>query len=470
MTDNASNAYSPDLHGFIAYLEAEHPEEIVRITKEVDPRFGVSGILHRLEEDEQFPLVIFENVKGSSIPLVANMHAKFERLRYGIGMEEGGIKEFLVECSKREADPIKPIKHQGEAPVQELVMIGEEVDIRELPICTYHEKDSGAFITAGMALMKDPDTGINNIGIYRHEVHDKNLLGVQVSETADGNVIWKKYEALGDPCPMAIIIGHHPAFFIGSLAFSSLDTDELDLAGAMLKRPLELVPCKTIPMDVPANAEIVLECVTRPGERRKEAPFGEYPGTYGPQRKNPVLEIKAITRRKDALYQNAFVGHADNLLLSGIIRTTFLEKTIRIACPTLHEVAVPRCGRFRFICFISIRKMIEGEAKQAAMAAFVADPFLKFVVVVDEDVDVYNDTEVWHAIATRVRADRDIFMVPYAKGSPLDPASYDPSGGSHLVTKTGIDATRKDNFPDEIHVPGHENIDLEDFIPNYGKK
>ena len=470
MTDNASNAYSPDLHGFIAYLEAEHPEEIVRITKEVDPRFGVSGILHRLEEDEQFPLVIFENVKGSSIPLVANMHAKFERLRYSIGMEEGGIKEFLVECSKREANPIKPIKHQGEAPVQELVMIGEEVDIRELPICTYHEKDSGAFITAGMALMKDPDTGINNIGIYRHEVHDKNLLGVQVSETADGNVIWKKYEALGDPCPMAIIIGHHPAFFIGSLAFSSLDTDELDLAGAMLKRPLELVPCKTIPMDVPANAEIVLECVTRPGERRKEAPFGEYPGTYGPQRNNPVLEIKAITRRKDALYQNAFVGHADNLLLSGIIRTTFLEKTIRIACPTLHEVAVPRCGRFRFICFISIRKMIEGEAKQAAMAAFVADPFLKFVVVVDEDVDVYNDTEVWHAIATRVRADRDIFMVPYAKGSPLDPASYDPSGGSHLVTKTGIDATRKDNFPDEIHVPGHENIDLEDFIPNYGKK
>ena len=470
MTDNASNAYSPDLHGFIAYLEAEHPEEIVRITKEVDPRFGVSGILHRLEEDEQFPLVIFENVKGSSIPLVANMHAKFERLRYSIGMEEGGIKEFLVECSKREANPIKPIKHQGEAPVQELVMIGEEVDIRELPICTYHEKDSGAFITAGMALMKDPDTGINNIGIYRHEVHDKNLLGVQVSETADGNVIWKKYEALGDPCPMAIIIGHHPAFFIGSLAFSSLDTDELDLAGAMLKRPLELVPCKTIPLDVPANAEIVLECVTRPGERRKEAPFGEYPGTYGPQRNNPVLEIKAITRRKDALYQNAFVGHADNLLLSGIIRTTFLEKTIRIACPTLHEVAVPRCGRFRFICFISIRKMIEGEAKQAAMAAFVADPFLKFVVVVDEDVDVYNDTEVWHAIATRVRADRDIFMVPYAKGSPLDPASYDPSGGSHLVTKTGIDATRKDNFPDEIHVPGHENIDLEDFIPNYGKK
>ena len=470
MPDSTRNAYAPDLHGFIEYLEAEHPEEIVRVTKEVDPKYGVSGILHRLEKDEQFPLVIFDNVKGSNIPLVANMHAKFERLRYGIGMEDGTIKEFLAECAKREANPIKPVAYEGPAPVQEVVTTGDEVDVRELPVCTYHEKDSGAFITAGMALMRDPDTGINNIGIYRHEVHEKNLLGVQVSETADGNVIWKKYESRGEPCPIAIIIGHHPAFFIGALAFSSMDTDELDLAGAMLQRPVEMVPCKTIPLEVPADAEIVLECVTRPGERRKEAPFGEYPGTYGPQRNNPVLEIKAITRRKNALYQNAFVGHADNLLLSGIIRTTFLEKTIRIGCPTVREVAMPRCGRFRFICFISIRKMIEGEAKQAAMAAFVADPFLKFVVVVDEDVDVYNDTEVWHAIATRVRADHDVFMVPYAKGSPLDPASYDPADGSHLVTKTGIDATRKDNYPEEIYVPGNEDIDLAAFIPGYAGK
>ena len=113
--------------------------------------------------------------------------------------------------------------------------------------------------------------------------------------------------------------------------------------------------------------------------------------------------------------------------------------------------------------------MIEGEAKQAAMAAFVADPFLKFVVIVDQDVDVYNDTAVLHAIATRVRADRDIFMVPYAKGSPLDPASYDPAGGSHLVTKMGIDATRKDNYPAEISVPEAETIDLSEYIPGYQK-
>ena len=218
---------------------------------------------------------------------------------------------------------------------------------------------------------------------------------------------------------------------------------------------------------VPADAEIVIECLTRPKERRKEAPFGEYPGTYGPARMNPVLEIKAITHRRQPLYQNAFVGHADNLLLSGVIRATTIEDTVRIACSTVRGVAIPRAGRFRFVCYIAIERMIEGEAKAAAMAAFVADPFLKYVVVVDHDVDIESDSEILHAIATRVRADRDIFMVPYAKGSPLDPASYDPAGGSHLVTKVGIDATRKDNYPAEISVPGADQIDLAHFIPGY---
>ena len=469
MSARSNQPYTPDLRGFLAYLEAEHPEHVVRISKQVDPKFGVSGILHRLERDGRFPVVIFENVLGSTIPLVANMHASFDRLRYGIGMEHGGVKEFLAECAVRQANPIDPVRAEI-APVHEVVKTGKHVNVHELPICTYHEKDAGKYITAGLAVMRDPETGIDNVGIYRHMVHDNNLLGVQLSETADGNVIWKKYEKRGLPCPIAIVIGHHPAFFIGALAFSPLDADEIKIAGGMLQRPVALVACKTIPLDVPADAEIVLECEIRPVERRKEAPFGEYPGTYGPERMNPVLEIKAITHRRNPLYQNAFVGHADNLLLSGVIRTTFIEQTVRIACPTVRKVAIPRSGRFRFMCYIAIECMIEGEAKQAAMAAFVADPFLKFVVVVDHDVDIDSDTDVLHAIATRVRADRDIFMVPYAKGSPLDPSSYDPAGGSHLVTKTGIDATRKSNYPDEISVPGFEAIDMAAFIPGYDER
>ncbi len=466
MSALSNSPYSPDLHGFVEFLEAEHPEHVIRIAKEVDPKFGVTGILARLEKDGRFPLVIFENIKGSTIPLVANMHADFERLRLGLGMDTGGVREFLVECAAREANPIAPeIVETG--PVHEIVQIGDEVDVEELPICTYHEKDAGKYITAGLGVMRDPETGVNNVGIYRHMVHERNLLGVQLSETADGNVILKKYEKAGRACPIAIVIGHHPAFFLGSLSFTLLDTDELHIAGGMLQRPVQLVRCKTIPLEVPADAEIVIECEIPPELRRAEAPFGEFPGTYGPERMNPVLEIKAITRRKDPLYQNAFVGHSDNLMLSGLVRSTFIEETVKIACPTVTGVNVPRSGRHRFVCYIAIERMIEGEAKQAAMAAFVADPFLKFAIVVDHDVDIGSDTEVMHAIATRVRADRDVFMVPYSKGSPLDPASYDPAHGSHLVTKLGIDATRKDNYPEEISIPGVDDINLADFIDGY---
>ncbi|MEC7491032.1 MAG: UbiD family decarboxylase [Pseudomonadota bacterium] len=467
--DSLSNQpYTADLRGFIEFLETNHPNEIIRISAEVDPKFGVTGILARLERDGHFQAVIFENVKGSKIPLVANMHGSFTRLRYAIGMEDGDENAFLKNYGALEANPIEPVMVDI-APAQEIVKVGDEIDVGEFPICTYHEKDAGRFITAGLGLMKDPDTGIDNIGIYRHQVHSRNELGVQLSETADGNVIWKKYESRGKPCPIAIVIGHHPAFFLGSLSYTPIDSNELHIAGGILQRPVPLIPCKTIPLNVPADAEIIIECMIRPKERRAEAPFGEFPGTYGPERMNPVLEIQAITHRQNPIYQNAFVGHPDNLLLSGVIRSTAIEETVKIACGTVTGVHMPRSGRYRFTCYIAIDRKIEGEAKAAAMAAFVTDPFLKFVVVVDHDVDITSDTEVMHAISTRVRADRDTFTVPYAKGSPLDPASYDPAGGSHLVTKMGIDATRKDNYPDEISIPGIEDIKLGDFIDGYDK-
>src|SRR5262249_13741460 len=158
--------------------------------KEVDPKFGVSGILERLERDGKFPLVIFENVKGSNIPLVANMHASFERLRLALGMEHGDVKAFVKECAARQAKPIDPVMME-KAPAQEVVLLGDQIDVEKLPLCTYHAKDAGKYITAGLAVMRDPETGINNVGIYRHMVHEKNLLGVQLSETADGNIIWQ---------------------------------------------------------------------------------------------------------------------------------------------------------------------------------------------------------------------------------------------------------------------------------------
>jgi 2,5-furandicarboxylate decarboxylase 1 len=448
----------------IAFLEKNYPDEVIRVSREVNPIFEVTAILAKLEKMQQFPCVIFENVKGSKIPLVTNMHASFPRLAMAIGLPYHATPaDFIHEYGRREANPI-PTVMVDSGPCQEVVFTGDEVDVTQLPILQYHELDAGQYITLAYDVMKDPDTGIRNAGVYRLQLKGKNKFGIQISETAHGHYILKKNKMRGQATQMAAVIGCHPAMNIGNLSFTSIDTDEFTIAGAMLGKPVNLVKCKTIDIEVPAAAEIVLECEIHPTEEESEAPFGEYPGTYGPERINPVVYVKAMTMRRNALYQSSFVGHADNLLLSGVTRNSYIYHTCRIASAAVKAVYVPPCGRSRYFCFIQMSGIIEGDPKNAAMAAFTADPFLKFVVVVDEDVDISNDSDVLHAIATRVRADRDVFMVTYSRGSPLDPASYDPPAGSHLVTKVGIDATRKPNYPKEIMVPGTDSINLSDYF------
>lgn len=455
-----------DLRGFLQELESDAPDQIVRVTREVDPHFEVTGILAKLERERKFPVVIFEQVKGSTLPVVTNVHADARRLFRAIGLKNGTLPDFIREYGAREDRLVEPVI-VPEGPVQEVVLRGKDIDVTRLPILTYHEKDAGRYVTAGFGIMRDPDSGVRNAGIYRLMIHGPDSFGIQLSETAHGHYIWQAHERRNKPTPVAFAIGHHPAFYIGCLSFTSLETDEFAVAGSIMGEPLPLVRCKTLDLEVPAYAEIVLECEILPHVRKKEAPFGEYPGTYGPQRDNPVVQVKAITMRRDPLYQSSFVGHADNLLLSGIIRCTTIMKAVKLASPKVRAVHMPPAGRCRFMCYVAIEKIIEGEPKNAAMAAFAVDPFLKYVVVVDEDVNILNDEEVLHAIATRVRADTDIFMVTHAKGSPLDPASYDPARGVHLVTKMGIDATRKANYPEEIRVPGSDEIDLDDYIPGW---
>lgn len=454
---------NPDLRQFIDYLERNEPGHIIRIKKQVDPRFELTGILAKLEREKRFPAIIFENVKGSSFKVVSNIHGDFARLGIAMGMKGKGIQDFIKMYSKAEDNPIEP-KMAAYGPVKEVVWKGSDIDLYKLPIATYHEKDAAPYVTAGFGIMKDPDSGVRNAGIYRLMLKGRDKFGIQLSQTAHGHYIWKKNEKLGKPTEMAVVIGHHPLFYLGCLSFTPLEVDEYAVAGALLGEPLELVKCETLDLEVPAYAEMVLECEIVPHHREDEAPFGEFPGTYGPKRQNPIVMVKAITMRSDAYYQDSFVGHPDNLLLSGVTRSSYIFKMVKVASPKVKAVHMPLSGRCRFICYIALENIIEGEAKNAAMAAFAVDPFLKFVIVVDDDVDIMNDSEVLHAIATRVRADRDTFMITYAKGSPLDPSSYDPAAGSHLVTKMGIDATRKANYPEEIKVPGVDAINLEDYI------
>src|SRR6188472_716107 len=451
-------ATGQDLQSFLRFLEEHYPDEVIHVDKEIDPVFEATAALWRLENERRFAAVVFDNIKGSQIPCVTNVHASFPRLAMAIGLPiDATPRDFVLEYMRREENPIPPrLVSNDEAPCKEVILTGDDVDLTIFPSLKYHELASET--------MKDPDTGVPNVGIYRLQVKSKNKMGIQISETAHGHYIMQKNIKRGQPTQMAVFNGVHPAVELGCLSFTGIDVDEFSIAGAMVGEPLELVKCETIDVQVPAWAEIVLECEIHPTEREPEAPFGEYPGTYGPERNNPVVYVKAITMRKNAHYLSSFVGHRDNLLLSGVTRNSQIYKTCRIASGAVKSVYVPPSGRSRYICYVQMEKLIEGDPKNAAMAAFTADPFLKYVVVVDDDVDITNDSDVLHAIATRVRWDYDAFQVTYSRGSPLDPASYDPAGGSHLVTKVGIDATRKANYPLEISTPGVADIDLSDVF------
>ena len=456
-----------DLRTFLDFLDKKHPEHIYHVTTEVNPEFEVTGVLAKLEEEKRFPVVVFHNVKGGTgMPVVTNVHADFKRMAMAIDLPpDVNIIDFTNEYERRESKPIDPVLISSEeAPVHEVVWKGDEVDLNKLPLLKYHETDGGFYITAAFIIMKDPDTGIRNLGIYRLMRQRKNEMGIQFSQTAHGHFIMKKHRERGTVCQFAAMFGHHPAFYTGGQSFVPYGVDELTISGPMLGEPVRIVKCKTIDAEVPADAEIVLECEMRPDEFREEAPFGEYPGTVGPMRMNPVVHVKAITMRKDAYYQSCFVGHPENLLLGGGSRLGANLRTARIASPNVTAVNMPLSGRCRFICYAAMHKMVEGEPKNVAMAIFASDPYVKFVFVVDDDVDIMDDSAVMHAVATRLRADTDVFVVKNARGSPLDPASYDPRGGSHLVTKVGIDATRKVNRLEEIVVPGVDKINLADYL------
>jgi 2,5-furandicarboxylate decarboxylase 1 len=218
--------------------------------------------------------------------------------------------------------------------------------------------------------------------------------------------------------PIAITIGHHPAFYLGVLSFVPCGIDEYGVAGALMQEPLELVKCKTVDLEVPASAEIVIEGYIDPAERRMEAPFGEFTTVYGGPHMYHVVTITAITMRKDPIFLDCFSGHIDHQLLGGTGRLSVIYKTAKMACPTVQDVYMPPSGCCRLTCFVSIKKRHEGEAKNVIAAVIASDPFIKYIVVVDDDVNIFDDSSVIRAIATRLKPERDAFMITNAKATP----------------------------------------------------
>jgi 2,5-furandicarboxylate decarboxylase 1 len=376
-------------------------------------------------------------------------------------------RELARIFSERQEKPIPPVEMIN-APVHEVIQTGDEVDLSKVPILTHYDVNAAPYITAGIVVAVDPDTGVRNTSYNRLMMAGRSELRIFM---AVGRHLWTlhdKLERRNQPLPIAIVIGVHPLFSLGAQAFTPATEDEYAVIGGMMGEPLRLVKAKTVPIQVPADAEMIIEGEILPHVRRTEGPFGEFTGHAVPQDERPVIEVTAITHRKNYIFQDVHAGYTEHKLMGAVPREAALIKAVRQTVPTVKNVCMPVSGNCRFHAYISIAKRTPGQAKNAICAAFAADMLLKHVVIVDEDIDVFDEEQVLWAVSNRFQADKDLVVIAGAQGSELD-----PSGGPGGVNaKMGLDATKPlDGFAPELRVPDEimRRIRLEDFLPRFSK-
>src|SRR4051794_24027200 len=386
--------------------------------------------------DQSDKALCFHNVIGYEMPVVSGIIRSRERAIMSLGAET--YREIEDKLTQAIAKPIPPKYVQG-SPTREVVLTGDDVDLYKLPIPMSSIYDGGPMITAGVVIAKDPELGFNS-GIYRFIVKEKNLTGIDIVTPNNMRLFAQRAYERGKPLPISISIGTHPIEITGSGYRAPLGVDEMAIAGGIRGAPVELAQCETIDMPYIADAEIVLEAEILPtGWTWPEGRFGEFTRLMGGLHWNPLVRIKAISMRKDAIYYNLHMPW-ENTWLAAPTRYAAIRRALRTAGVQVKDINVTLGGRAFWHAVISIRKQ-PGEGKNALLAALsVMD--LKHVVVVDDDIDVFDPTEVEWAIATRVQADRDVMIVTHARGKPLDPSlAPTPPGVVPTTAKVGIDAT-----------------------------
>lgn len=449
-----------DLRSFIAQLDRESPGDIARVTKPISPRYEISALLTHLENQKQFPLLYCENVAGYNAPVVIN--AQVSRRLMALALE-CDVRHLARVYAERQSRILRPLEIET-APVHEVIYSGDDVDLTQIPLLTHYDVNAAPYITAGIVAAADPDSGVRNTSYNRLMLAGKRELRIFM---AIGRHLWTlhhKVETRNEALPVAIVIGVHPLFSLGAQAFTASTQDEYAVIGGMLGEPLRVVRAKTVPILVPADAEMIIEGKILPYVRRVEGPFGEFTGHAVPSDERPVIEVTAITHRRGYIFQDIHAGYTEHKMMGALPREAALLGAVRQTVPTVKAVCMPVSGTCRFHAYISIAKRAPGQAKNAICAAFAADMLLKHVVVVDEDIDVFDEERVLWAVANRFQADRDLVVISNAQGSELDPSA----GPGGVNAKMGLDATKPlSGFPAELRVPDEamKKIRLEDFLP-----
>jgi len=443
-----------DTHEFITELEKNG--ELKRVKTEVDSNLEIAEILRR-EMYSNGSAILFENVKGYDIPVLGNAFGSMKRLEIGLEMTDfTEIGQRIADMTKMDIpsgflNKIKKLpelskmassfpKAETKGPVTEITSSDASFD--DLPILKSWPNDAGRFITLGLVATKHPETGVRNLGVYRMQVIDKTHALMHWQKHKRGAHHGDISKDRGEKIPAAVIIGGEPATIFSSIAPVPEGLDKYLFAGITRKEGIKTVKCKTIDLDVPANAEIVLEGYVDPEDIRDEGPFGDHTGYYTPAEPFPTFTLTGIMRRKDPIYVTTVVGKPilEDAYIGKVIERSFLP-LIRMLQPEVVDYSMPAAGWFQGLAIISIKKRYPGQAKKVMMGLWGMGQLslTKMFVVVDDDINVHDMNDVIWAITTRTDAARDTIIINNTPTDTLDPASPLVNLGS----KMGIDATQK---------------------------
>ncbi len=423
-----------DLRSFLKQLEKDG--DLISIREPLSPKLEISAALRRFDAGKA---IVFEKVDGCDTLVVGGVCGTRGRILKALGIE---AKDLYPRLQRAIKNPAKcEVVKKG--PVLEVV---EEGDLTKIPVLTHFDGDAGPFITAGILYTKSPDGEVENVSFHRLMVIDAKRMTIRIVPRHLHRLTQLARQAGKKTLDCCVSIGLHPAVLLAASSPVDWGASEYDVANALLSGSLKLVKCPHVDALAPADAELVLECRIKLDENTEEGPFVDLSGTFDVKRRQPVVELVGVMRRKDYIYQALLPAGSEHMLLMGMPPEVRIWEYCMNVVPTVRGVNMTLGGNGWLHCVVSFDKVREGDPKNVLMAMFAAHPSMKHAVVVDGDIDPTNMREVEWAMATRFKGDEDLLIVPGVRVSSLDPTADQQT---ELGCKVGFDATRPLGKPKE---------------------
>lgn len=441
-----------DMRAFLETLK--NAGELVEIARPVALKYDVAKALAKAGA-MQGPALVFTQT-GTDFPLVAGLYGNRRLALMAFEATEKTIHEKVLEGINHQ---VAPVDFKGTPPCQEVVLSGDSIDVTKLPVPIYSPKDGGPYITAGIVVSENLETGVPDIGNYRMQIHGPRELGVFSAPNHRFGKNIAHATSMGKALRGALVIGIDPMTMFSCQVQSSDATNDWFVAGGLRGAPVELAKAVSNEMKVPARAEIVIEFTVDTKDQKIEGPLGEYTGYYTPASPKPVAKVTAITHRKGAIFQGLLTGKpiTENHVLKQIPFETSILRQLQAQFPTISDISINSSGGVQVYVVIAMKPRYQGEARHAILATMAGNLHPKWVIAVDPDIDIRNPAEVEWAQSFRVKPSEDVFIVPRTAAAPLDPST---DGG--YSSSVGIDATLPFGveFPDVSEVPGWRTFDV----------